>query len=52
MKGRRIAAVLSYIAAACFFIAYLFGRNIVLMLLGAVWLCVGAVNVISMNGKK
>ena len=52
MKWRQIAAVASYIAAACFFIAYLFRRNVVLMLLGSAWLCIGAANVIWMNNKK
>ena len=52
MKGRKIAAVASYIAAVCFFIAYLFRRNTVLMLLGAAWMCIGAANMIWTNKKK
>ena len=45
MKGRKIAAVVSYIAAVCFFIAYLFRQQIVLMLLGAIWMCIGGINI-------
>ena len=44
MKGRIIAAVASYVAAVCFFIAYLFKQHVVLMLLGAAWMCIGAIN--------
>ena len=50
MKGRKIAAVASYVAAVCFFIAYLFSGKTVHMLLGGVWLCIGAANLF-MNSK-
>lgn len=46
MKGRKVAALASYVAAVCFFIAYLFRHHIALMLLGAIWLCIGAVNLL------
>ena len=52
MKGRRIAAVASYIAAVCFFVAYLLRPSVILMLLGAIWMCIGAANMIWMNKKK
>ena len=52
MKSKQIAAVASYIAAVCFFVAYLFRAHIALMLLGAVWMCIGAVNMILLNKKK
>ena len=53
MNGRKIAALASYIAAICFFIAFLFRRHIILMLLGAVWLCIGAINLLNApNDRK
>ena len=52
MKSKQIVAVASYIVAACFFIAYLFRQHIALMLLGAICLCIGAVNMIWLYRKK
>ena len=52
MMARRIATVAAFVAAICFFIAHLFGGHPVLLLLGGVWLCIGAVQLISLSKKK
>ena len=52
MKRKKIAALASYVASVCFYIAFLFSRKILFMLLGAAWMCIGAANMIQMNKKK
>ena len=52
VNWRKIAAIASFVAAMCFFVAYLFAHRIMLMLLGGVWLCIGAVNLNGMSGDQ
>ena len=52
MKGRILAAMASYIAAICFFTAYLFRQHGALMLLGAVWLCIGSIHLLKIYRNR
>lgn len=54
MKKRKITSIMSFLASVCFFLSYLLGEKEtpIKLLLGSLWLCIGAMNLYESPKKK
>lgn len=50
MRQHKVATVMSFLAAFCFFLAYFVGsrENTLSLVLGFVWLCLGFINLVGL----
>ncbi|MBP3852090.1 MAG: hypothetical protein J6D36_06080 [Erysipelotrichaceae bacterium] len=52
MNRNKLAMILSFVAAGCFFVSYLAGSNVIQLILGLVWLVIGYIHWTNLKNKS